>query len=117
MKVRRPPNTPGFLGYLAGFAVSCLVFATLVLVPGLRFYDLGSQLAILTVYRLLIATGAFVLGAPVAFAGCLITQVLCSRISSQPVHVLVIGLAGWVLTGFYLRATGWDDVGPVPVLV
>jgi hypothetical protein len=110
----RQPNTPGSLGYVLGALASFVCCTPLLLVPAL--FDGGSIGDAIMYFPIGLVIVA-VCGSPVAVAGVVVVQVLCSRVDAQLPHVLVAGLAGFGFTLLYVRAFGVDDPGLATVVL
>lgn len=104
------PNTPGGLGYLLCVLTGFVACATLLVVPTVLVNGVPEALVIYLPAGFLVIA---VVGCPVAAAGVLAMQVLCSRVAAQGVHVAVGAVVAAGATYGYLPLLGLDDLGPV----
>lgn len=92
--VRRRPSTPGLAGYLAAWAVSCLV--TVAGAAGIALADPSADQPLLDALAVL-ALGSFwvpVYSLPFAVVGIPLVHLACRRVDAQWVHVAAAVAAG-----------------------
>lgn len=110
----REPNSPGIAGYALGSLVSFGVVAVALLAGGVS--DGGTPAAAI-LYLPIAYPMVAVVGAPVALAGCVLTQLICHQVRLQAVHVLVIAVAGAAVTYKYYGAFDLGSNGPSVLMV
>lgn len=91
---RRRPSTPGLAGYLAAWALSCLV--TVAGAAGIALADPSADQPLLDALVVL-TLGSFwvpLYSLPFAVVGIPLVHLACRRVEAQWVHVVAAGAAG-----------------------
>ena len=103
---RRRPSTPGLTGYLAGWAVSCLVMIGGS--AGIALADPSADQPLLDALAVL-ALGSFwvpMYSLPFALVGIPLVHLACRRVDAQWVHVVAAGAAGLLPMVLVRQMTG-----------